>query len=86
MENYYENIILDTEIFVNRIKLVYVIRNDLETITEWTVEPVWLVEGKYTDSAYGGKDGREGKDSIVERPYTILISAVCCIFNENIVV
>ncbi|MBQ2980890.1 MAG: hypothetical protein IJD58_02065 [Lachnospiraceae bacterium] len=76
IKNYYENIILDTEIFVNRIKLVYVIRNDLETITEWTVEPVWLVEGKYTDSAYGGKDGREGKDSIVERPYTILISAV----------
>lgn len=69
----FENIIMDTEIEISLIKLAYITRYDLNNITEWQIEPVWFIEGKYLNTS---SDSVDGKDNLVDQNYTIIISAV----------
>lgn len=69
----FENIIMDTEIEISLIKLAYITRYDFENITEWRIEPVWFIDGKYINST---SDSVDGKDNLVDQNYTTIISAV----------
>lgn len=69
----FENIIMDTEIEISLIKLAYITRYDFENITEWRIEPVWFIDGKYINST---SDSVDGKDNLVDQDYTTIISAV----------
>lgn len=69
----FENIIMDTEIEISLIKLAYITRYDFDNITEWRIEPVWFIDGKYINST---SDSVDGKDNLVDQNYTTIISAV----------
>ncbi len=69
----FENLIMDTEIEISLIKLAYITRYDFDNITEWQIEPVWFIEGKYVNAA---SDSVDGKDNLVDQNYTKIISAV----------
>lgn len=69
----FENIIMDTEIEISLIKLAYITRYDFDNITEWRIEPVWFIDGRYINST---SDSVDGKDNLVDQNYTTIISAV----------
>ena len=69
----FEKIIMDKEIKISLIKLAYITRYNFENITEWRIEPVWLIDGKYINLT---SDSVDGKDNLVEHYYTTIISAV----------
>lgn len=69
----FENIIMDTEIEISLIKLAYITRYDFDNITEWQIEPVWFIEGKYVNAT---SDSVDGKDNLADQNYTTIISAV----------
>ena len=69
----FEKIIMDKEIKISLIKLAYITRYNFENITEWRIEPVWLIDGKYINLT---SDSVDGKDNLVEHNYTTIISAV----------
>ena len=69
----FENIIMDTEIKISLIKLAYITRYDFDNITEWRIEPVWFIDGKYVNTT---SDSVDGKDNLVDQNYTTIISAV----------
>lgn len=73
VKDFFENIIMDTEIEISLIKLAYITRYDFENITEWRIEPVWFIDGKYINST---SDSVDGKDNLVDQDYTTIISAV----------
>ena len=64
---------MDTEIEILLIKLAYITRYDFDNITEWRIEPVWFIDGKYINST---SDSVDGKDNLVDQNYTTIISAV----------
>ncbi len=69
----FENIIMDTEIEISLIKLAYITRYNFDNITEWQIEPVWFIEGKYVNAT---SDSVDGKDNLADQNYTTIISAV----------
>ena len=69
----FEKIIMDKEIKISLIKLAYITRYNFENITEWRIEPVWLIDGKYINLT---ADSVDGKDNLVDQNYTTIISAV----------
>lgn len=73
IKNFFENIIIDTAIEISLIKLAYITRYDIDNITEWRIEPVWCIDGKYTNST---SDNVNGKDVLEDQNYTAIISAV----------
>lgn len=69
----FENIIMDTEIEISLIKLAYITRYGFDNITEWQIEPVWFIEGKYVNAT---SDSVDGKNNLADQNYTTIISAV----------
>ena len=69
----FEKIIMDKEIKISLIKLAYITRYNFENITEWRIEPVWFIDGKYINLT---SDSVDGKDDLVDHNYTTIISAV----------
>lgn len=73
IKNSFENIIMDSEIEISLVKLAYITRCDFDNIKEQRIEPVWFIDGKYTNSA---SDNVDGKDVPIDDSYTTIISAV----------
>lgn len=73
VKNYFNNIIMDSEIDILLIKLVYIKKCDFENIKDLKVEPVWFIYGKYKNTL---PDSSESKDILINDKYITLISAV----------
>lgn len=73
IKNSFENIIMDSEIEISLVKLAYITRCDFDNIKEQQIEPVWFIDGKYTNST---SDNVDGKDVPIDDSYTTIISAV----------
>lgn len=73
IKNSFENIIMDSEIEISLVKLAYITRCDFDNIKEQRIEPVWFIDGKYTNST---SDNVDGKDISIDNSYTTIISAV----------
>ena len=73
VKNYFNNIIMDSEIDILLIKLVYIKKCDFENIKDLKVEPVWFIYGKYKNTL---PDSSDSKDILINDKYITLISAV----------
>jgi regulatory protein YycI of two-component signal transduction system YycFG len=72
----FENIILDNEIEITMIKLGYIARYDFDNFTEWRIEPVWFIDGKYGKCKNSLSDIIDIKENLEGQNYTAIISAV----------
>ena len=76
VKNSFENIILDNEIEITMIKLGYIARYDFDNFTEWRIEPVWFIDGKYGKCKNSLSDIIDIKENLEGQNYTAIISAV----------
>ncbi len=67
----FENIIMDHQIELSSVKLTYIIRQELESVGAWRIEPVWLIDGVSQET-----NRKNGNDTATLRNYTSIISAV----------
>lgn len=73
VKNYFNNIIMDSEIDIQMIKLVYIKKCDFEKIKDLKVEPVWFIYGNYKNTL---SESSDQKDMLINDTYITLISAV----------